>query len=175
MFYCSRTMKRVKEKLGVNEKADFIFDLINSFRNLNGSDEIAQFLADLLTANEIRNLSVRLRIAKLLIKGEKQRDIVLSTGSSLGTVNKVGVWLNRGGEGFRKVIAKLPLKWKMPSKLPSGPLEFHLPELVLASGQYLGVISQERSARRLIKSASSKKVIDEKLREFNKEFYSQRK
>ena len=92
-------MKQKTEKISNDEKVTLMFDLINSFKNLKDLTEIANFLQDLLTANEIKNLSVRLRIAKLLIAGKSQREIVLATHSSLGTVNKVNIWLEKGGEG----------------------------------------------------------------------------
>ena len=63
------------DKLSPDKKADLAFDLINSFKYLNNTSDIANFLEDLLTASEVRNLSVRLRIAKLLLNGKSQREI----------------------------------------------------------------------------------------------------
>ena len=158
MFYCSRTMTMTQkiEKLSNDEKINLMFDLVNSFKNLNNDNEIANFLEDLLTANEIKNLSIRLRIAKFLIMGKSQREIVQEVRSSLATVNKVNIWLEKGGDGFRKVIAKLPLKWDKPTKIPHGLIEFHLPELLLATGQYVVADSQEKTPKKLIEKMANK-------------------
>ncbi|KKR73405.1 MAG: TrpR like protein, YerC/YecD [Candidatus Woesebacteria bacterium GW2011_GWA2_40_7] len=85
-------MKQKAEKLGNEEKVSLMFDLVNSFKDLRNASEIADFLEDLLTANEIKILSIRLRIAKLLLSGKHQREVVRETHSSLGTVNKVSHW-----------------------------------------------------------------------------------
>ena len=160
------------DKLSNDEKVGLMFDLVNSFKDLKSASEIANFLEDLLTANEIKNLSIRLRIAKLLIVGKSQRKIVQDVHSSLGTVNKVNIWLEKGGDGFRNVIAKLPLKWAKPTSVPHGSIEFHLPELLLATGEYVVVSKQEEVPKKLIKNMSEKRDIDTQLQEMNKDLYS---
>lgn len=162
------------EKLSKEERIDFMYDLINSFGRIRSSSEAAYFLEDLLTANEIKNLSTRLRIAKLLLKGESQREICRKSGASLGTVNKVNIWLKEGGQGFKNIISKLPAKWKKPTRIPRGPIEFHLPELLLAGSQYMVANKQENLPKYLIGRQSRKKQIDKELTEMNREFYSRK-
>ncbi|KKQ92540.1 MAG: TrpR-like protein [Microgenomates group bacterium GW2011_GWC1_39_7b] len=164
-------MKQKAEKLGNEEKVSLMFDLVNSFKDLRNASEIADFLEDLLTANEIKILSIRLRIAKLLLSGKHQREVVRETHSSLGTVNKVNIWLEKGGNGFKKAIAKLPLKWGKPTKIPHGPIEFHLPELLLATGQYAVAEKQDKTPKELIEKMSEKEVIDKEIAEMNSELY----
>lgn len=148
--------KNTLDKYPPEKKLDLVFDLVNSFKYLKNASEIADFLEDLLSPSEIRNLSIRLRIAKLLLKGQLQRDICVDLKTSPVTVNKVNTWLNKGGKGFKKVIASLPLKWKMPSKLPHGPIEFHLPEYILATGEYLLTKSQNKIPEKLITNSRNK-------------------
>lgn len=162
--------KRI-EKLSPNEKIDFMFDLINSFSIVRSPTETAFFLQDLLTANEIRNLSVRLRIAKLLLSGKTQREISQEVHSSLATVNKISIWLEEGGEGFKKVIAKLPIKYNLPKKLPRGPIEFHLPQLLLATGQYLVAKSQQTVLEKFKKGIEKKRVLDKSLIQASSDYY----
>ena len=75
----------------------------------------------------------------MLLGDKPQREISTKLHTSLATINKVNVWLNSGGEGFERVIAKLPLKWEKPAEdIPHGLVEFHLPELLLATIIYCG-------------------------------------
>jgi len=131
-------MKQKAEKLGNEEKVSLMFDLVNSFKDLRNASEIADFLEDLLTANEIKILSIRLRIAKLLLSGKHQREVVRETHSS---------------------------------KIPHGPIEFHLPELLLATGQYAVAEKQDKTPKELIEKMSEKEVIDKEIAEMNSELY----
>lgn len=161
-----------RDKIDPETKINILFDLIESFRSLKSSKEAADFLGDLLTANEIKNIAVRLRIAKLLLKGLSQRSVCAEIHSSLGTVNKVNIWLEEGGEGFKKILSRLPLKWEKPAKLPKGPIEFHLPEIALGMVECSVVRVQESNPRRLIGQMSRKTQIGEQLKEENSQTYS---
>lgn len=143
-------------KLSDDLKVDLVFDLLNSFRHLDSSSKIAHFLEDLLTPTEIRNLSVRLRIAKLLLKGESQRSIATKLHTSLVTTNKVNNWLNKSGKGFREAILRLPIKIDKPDKLPKGPIEYHLPELIVATTQSVISNTQNKIPQKLISSSKQK-------------------
>jgi len=137
-------------------KTDLVFDLINAFKSIKSSNESALFLQDILTASEIRNLSVRLRIAKLLLKNEKQRDISQSLRVSIATVTKVSSWLNQKGEGFKQIISRLPVKYEEPTNISHGAIEFHLPEVLAKSIQYGIAKSQDKKANQLIEVVKEK-------------------
>lgn len=145
-----------KFKLSEDIRTDLVFDLVSSFRYLDKPEKIANFLEDLLTPTEIRNMSVRLRIAKLLLAGKSQREISTALHTSLVTTNKVSNWLRRSGKGFRNVVENLPIKWSKPSKLPKGPLEYHLPELIAASTLLVVSNKQDKVPKKLIQSIKSK-------------------
>lgn len=164
-------MSRIRKNKQIGD-VNLIYDLIASFENLKTSRQVADFLADLLTANEIRNISVRLRIAKLLVAGESQREIATEVNSSLGTVNKISIWLNEGGSGLRSAISKLPLKWETPSKFPKGPIEYHLPELLATTGNQLISSIQGREPAKLLKRMGDKKRLDKQISEMNDDLYS---
>ena len=159
------------EKLSKEEKIGLMFDLINSFNVVKGPFKTAQFLQDLLTANEIRNLSIRLRIAKLLMAGKKHREIQDELHTSLATITKVRGWLEQGGEGFKAVIKKLPLKWKLPKKLPARPIEFQLPQALIALVQYGIASNQEKRTSRFLEDIENKRDLDKSLRKIFSEYY----
>lgn len=171
-FYTNR--KKI-DKLTSEEKLDLMLDLIYAFGIVKRSDETAVFMQDLLTANEVRNLSVRLRIAKLLLAGLTYQEIIDTVHASNTTIHKVSVWLEQGGEGFKNVIAKLPLKWKKPKNLPRGPIEFHLPELLLAITQYKLSERGMGTVKKLATKMNEKEGIDRTLREANKFLYMGKK
>src|SRR3990172_5004862 len=118
---------RREEKFSKEKRLELMFDLINSFRIVKNPIETADFLQDLLTSKEIKNLSIRLRIAKLLLSGNTHEEIVKTLHCSFATVAKVSSWLSQGGKGFKEVISKLPVKYEIPKNLPPIPIEFQLP------------------------------------------------
>ncbi len=79
------------DKLSKEQTLDLTFDLINAFSLVRNSSEAADFINNLFTADEIKDLAKRLRIAKLLIKGDSQRDISKSVHCSLATVTKINM------------------------------------------------------------------------------------
>lgn len=163
------------ERLSKEEKISLMFDLINSFRIVRSPLETAVFLQDLLTANEIRNLSIRLRIAKLLLFGKNQREIIDELHTSFATINKVKVWIDRGGEGFKNVIGELPLKWDIPKKLPRGPLEYHLPQALIALVKYGVASSQDKKVEKFLQAVNNKKILDRSLQKIFDEYYKEQK
>ena len=168
------TVKRI-EKLSKEEQLDIFFDLINAFRIVKSPTDTTLFIQDLLTASEIKNLAKRLRIAKLLLRDEYQRDIAHKLHCSIATVTKVNYWLNQGGEGFKKVIKKLPNKYSIPENLPHGPIEFHLPQTLLALTQYSIAKNQTKKIEKFSENIEKKRNLDKNLREMFSEEYRTRK
>lgn len=150
---------------------DLIFDLINAFKSINSSDESALFLQDILTASEIKNLAVRLRIAKMLLNNEKHRDISKDLKVSIATVTKVNTWLNNKGDGFKKIISRLPTKYDIPTNRIRGPIEYHLPEALLLTAQYLVAKSQNKNPNKLLQGLKEKKNIDKNLKQISDDYY----
>lgn len=163
------------EKLNNKKKLEFMFDLMNAFSKLKTPVEAAYFLEDILTKKEIRNLSVRLRIARLLLAGKTFEEIQAHTKASSATITKVSLWIERGGEGFKNVILKLPAKWAMPKKLPKKPIEFQLPQAILATVQYGLARSQDKKITKFTEGVESKDILDRHLRQLNKETYKKYK
>lgn len=102
-------LKRLN-KLSKKEQEELFFDLVNALVYTQSISDAALFLQDLLTRKEAQNLSKRLRIAKLLIAGMTYEEIGKDIHVSHGTVAKIAAWLSERGDGFRKIIEKLPKK-----------------------------------------------------------------
>ena len=157
---------RVKrlEKLSKQQQLDITFDLINAISLVKSPQETAIFLQDLLTSREVRDLGQRLRIAKLLIAGKTQREIIEIQHCSGSTVAKVNMWLSQRGEGFRKIIAKLPKQYKMP-KLAPRPLTFHLPETLISLAGMALANNQKNRLAKFADSMDDKSVMDKSFQE----------
>lgn len=145
------------ERLSVSEQSDFLFDLLNAFSLLKTPDDAATFVTDLLTSDEVKFLSKRLRIAKLLISGMNYSEIAKSVKASPVTIAKVSAWLKERGSGMRKIIGKLPTK----RKLKVGhefPRHFWLGRLMedLEKGD---VRTGERKLQSVLKDLGSKDVV----------------
>lgn len=160
------------EKFNRRELLDLTFDLINAFRLVKTPMQSALLIQDLLTASEIKQLAKRLRIAKLLISSDNtQREIAKELHCSLATVTKVSAWLNRGGEGLRMVVTKLPQKYELPDKLPGIALEFQLPQALLALVQYKVSKNQTSQLEKFWEEVEDKTILDKQLKElFDEEF-----
>lgn len=101
------------ERLSISEQADLLYDLINAFALLRTSDDAASFVTDLLTSDEVKFLSKRLRIAKLLMLENNYTEIARLVKVSPVTIAKVSAWLKEKGTGMKKIISKLPIRKHM--------------------------------------------------------------
>lgn len=127
------------EKLSKKDQEELIFDLVNALVLTKSMSEAALFLQDLLTKSEMKILSKRLRIAKLLLSGMTYEQIETSLHTSHTTVAKIAAWLSERGDGFRKIIEKLPeqkdnKRWEELSELEQFKRRYSLyfwPELLL--------------------------------------------
>ena len=136
------------EKLSPGEKEDLVFDLISAFASANNPTDSALLLQDLLTETEIKNLSKRLRIAKLILSGQTHEEIVQELHCSHATVTKVGMWLNSAGDGFKKVVQKLPKRKSKPSIHRIPGIGYGLPQII---SYYLAANLQTGEKKRLSK------------------------
>lgn len=101
-----------KSKLTNNEQGELLMDLCDAISSLSDSKEAAQFLKDLLSPQEAEMLAKRIKIAELLLKDWKYKEIreILKVGE--GTVARVSEWLKFTGDGYRLVIERLKEKRK---------------------------------------------------------------
>jgi len=74
---------------------------------INKPTEMASFLRDLLTLEEIEEASRRLLIAKNLKQGKSIRAIAKEVGVSTTTVVRINYWLHHGMGGYKLALDKL--------------------------------------------------------------------
>ena len=83
---------------------DFLFQAVLSLETL---EECYRFFDDLCTVPELKSMSQRLAVAKMLRDKQVYSDIVAKTGASTATISRVNRSLNYGSEGYELVFDRL--------------------------------------------------------------------
>lgn len=96
-----------KNKSWYNPKSKDLFLTILSLKSI---DEVARFIRDIATTEEIRALSERWQAAKLIHRGEDYRTIANKLKISPTTVTRVAHWLNYGTNGYKIALRRRKLK-----------------------------------------------------------------
>ncbi|MDD4364212.1 MAG: YerC/YecD family TrpR-related protein [Synergistales bacterium] len=81
--------------------------LCRSFLALKDSEEVYSFLEDIATIGEIRALSQRLEVARLLSEGYTYPQIAQQTGASTATISRVKKFLEYGADGYKLVLGRM--------------------------------------------------------------------
>lgn len=87
-----------------DENVDFLFEAILKLETVG---ECYKFFDDLCTVPELRALSQRLAVAKMLSERRVYSDIVASTGASTATISRVNRSLNYGCDGYTIVFERM--------------------------------------------------------------------
>lgn len=82
-------------------------ELLQAIISLNTEDEAKKFLRDVCTLSELKAISERLQVAKLIQKEVPYREISKKTGSSTATITRVAHWLHHGEGGYKLVIERI--------------------------------------------------------------------
>ena len=90
-----------------DENTDFLFDAI---WQLQSKEECYQFFEDLCTVSELKALSQRIVVAKMLSDKRVYSDIVAATGASTATISRVNRSLIYGCDGYDMVFSRLDKK-----------------------------------------------------------------
>ena len=91
----------------INPLADNLFDGI---LQLKTREECYEFFEDLCNINELRDMSQRLEVARMLEAGEKYDQIEKKTGASTATISRVKRCLKYGADGYATVLKRLAEK-----------------------------------------------------------------
>ena len=91
--------KKLKDK-----NTDLFFDAI---LHLTSVDECYDFFEDLCTVNELKSISQRIVVAKMLREKKVYSDIVDETGASTATVSRVNRSLQYGCGGYDLVFDRM--------------------------------------------------------------------
>jgi TrpR-related protein YerC/YecD len=81
--------------------------LLRAIVTLDDVDEAADFLRDLCTLNELRDMSQRWAVVRLLDGGMHYGEISRTTGASTATITRIASWLHHGEGGYRRMLDRL--------------------------------------------------------------------
>lgn len=91
--------KKLKDK-----NTDLFFDAILHLKSI---DECYDFFEDLCTVNELKSISQRIVVAKMLREKKVYSEIVEETGASTATVSRVNRSLQYGMGGYDLVFDRM--------------------------------------------------------------------
>ena len=92
-----------------NQTTDALFDAILSLRT---REECYNFFEDLCTVTELKAISQRIVVAKMLSDDRVYSDIVKETGASTATISRVNRSLQFGCNGYEKIFERVEEKDK---------------------------------------------------------------
>ena len=81
--------------------------LCNAVLKLETVEECYKFFEDICTISELKAMSQRLEVAKMLQKRHTYDEIVSRTGASTATISRVKRCLNYGADGYNLVFERL--------------------------------------------------------------------
>jgi TrpR-related protein YerC/YecD len=84
--------------------------LLEAIVRLDDVTEAGDFLRDLCTLGELRDLSQRWAVVRLLDAGMHYAEISRRTGASTATITRIASWLRHGEGGYRRMLARLDVE-----------------------------------------------------------------
>ena len=87
-----------------DEATDLLFKAILSLKN---EEECYNFFEDLCTVPELKAMSQRIVVAKMLTDKKVYSDIVAKTGASTATISRVNRSLIYGSDGYEIVFGRI--------------------------------------------------------------------
>ncbi len=86
------------------ESVDYLFEAILSLKSI---DECYMFFEDLCTVPELKAMSQRLAVAKMLQEKKVYSEIVAETGASTATISRVKRSFDYGSDGYELIFKRL--------------------------------------------------------------------
>jgi TrpR-related protein YerC/YecD len=93
-----------------NLKDENIDLLFNAILELRSYEECVDFFDDLCTVTELKAISQRIRVAKMLRDKCVYSDIVAETGASTATISRVNRSLQYGSNGYEVLFQRIEEK-----------------------------------------------------------------
>ena len=87
-----------------SSNTDFLFRAVLELKTM---DECYAFFEDLCTVPEIKALSQRIVVAKMLSDGKVYNDVVTKTGASTATISRVKRSLDYGCDGYELLFERM--------------------------------------------------------------------
>jgi TrpR-related protein YerC/YecD len=88
-------------------RTDEMAALFDAIVLLEDRAEAERFLRDLCTLGELRDMSQRWAVVRLLDAGMHYAEISRRTGASTATITRIASWLNHGEGGYRMMLDRL--------------------------------------------------------------------
>ena len=88
-------------------KTEAVDELFDAILKLETREECYTFFEDVCTINEIRSLSQRLDVAKMLRDKKTYMEIAEKTGASTATISRVNRSLSYGNDGYEMIFNRL--------------------------------------------------------------------
>ena len=88
-------------------KNDDIDELFRAVLLLEEEEDCYRFFEDICTINEIKAISQRLQVAKLLSENRTYNEIESITKASTATISRINKCLVYGAEGYQRILARL--------------------------------------------------------------------
>lgn len=181
-FHFDKPTERI-ERLHPSEVRELLADLLLAFQIVRDHEEVALFVQDLLTKDEVKRLAKRLRIAMLLLEGMTYEEIETELHTSHGTVAKVASWLKEKGDGFRQVIKKISKKRNLEAEVLASK-GISLKKRIQRYTSLAPLVeqnikkSEEKEARKLqqvLESLNEKDKLFKSIDKILKDYYQERK
>ena len=104
--------KKYEDPMSINEKlrSQQNDELFTAILTLENTEECYAFFEDICTINELKALSQRLQVAKMLRAGDSYEKIVEETGASTATISRVKRCLVYGADGYTLALDRLGAK-----------------------------------------------------------------
>lgn len=87
----------------LKESVDKLFEAILSLENL---DECRRFFEDICTIKELKEISQRWAVVRMLDNGSNYLEISKETGASTATISRVNRCLVYGSGGYKEILEK---------------------------------------------------------------------
>lgn len=85
---------------------DLTVNLCRAFVGLNDPESVRAFLEDIASPGEIRAMSQRLEVARLLNESKTYPEVMKATGAGTATISRVKRCLENGSGGYKRVLGK---------------------------------------------------------------------
>ena len=95
------------ENLEFKKDLDMLFKAILELENI---DECYKFFEDIATITELKAISQRIQVAKMLKEKKVYTEIAEVTGASTATISRVNKCLNYGQGGYNIVLDRINIE-----------------------------------------------------------------
>lgn len=87
-----------------SQQNDLTLNLCRAFAVLNDPESVRTFLDDIASPGEIRAMSQRLEVARLLSESKTYPEIMRLTGAGTATISRVKRCIDYGPGGYKRVL-----------------------------------------------------------------------